>query len=243
MSDMTDPISPSSSHPASPSSPLAALEALLFIHGEPLGYAKIQAVLGIEKKEDLDALIAQFEGSLAADGRGLQLLRDREKVQLATKPEFNGILEQFVKEEVSEDLSPASLEALAIIAYLGPISRARLEYLRGVNSSVILRSLAIRGLVERFQDPEHPTSFLYRPTFDLMKHLGVKEKEALPEFGKFQELLKVFDANAEQPQPAQTAAPQVPVALEVPPAPAAESAEPAGSVESIESAEPAEPGV
>ena len=125
-------------------------------------------------------------------------MSDREKVQLATKPEWNAILESFVKEELTEDLSPASLETLSIISYLGPISRTRIEYLRGVNSSVILRSLMIRGLVERFADPEHPAGFLYRLTFDAMKHLGIQQKEDLPDFAKFQELLKVFDpASAE----------------------------------------------
>ncbi len=133
----------------------ASLEALLFIHGEPLSYKKIQSVLEIEK-EELETLIKELKADLESDARGLQLISDREKVQLATKPEFNSILESFMKEEISEDLTPASLEALSIIAYLGPISRARLEYLRGVNSIVILRSLMIRGLVERFPDPEHP---------------------------------------------------------------------------------------
>ena len=149
----------------------ASLEALLFIHGEPLSYKKIQSVLGVEKEES-DTLIKELAADLESDERGLQLVSDREKIQLATKPEFNSILESFMKEEIWEDLTPASLEALSIIAYLGPISRARLEYLRGVNSIVILRSLMIRGLVERFPDPEHPASFLYRGTFDLMKHLG-----------------------------------------------------------------------
>jgi segregation and condensation protein B len=180
----------------------ASLEALLFIHGEPLSYKKIQSVLGIEK-EELEALIKELAADLETDSRGLQLVSDKEKIQLATKPEFNSILESFMKEEISEDLTPASLEALSIIAYLGPISRARLEYLRGVNSIVILRSLMIRGLVERFPDPEHPASFLYRGTFDLMKHLGIKEKEGLPDYEKFQELLNVFD----QPQPAAEPAP------------------------------------
>ena len=174
----------------------ASLEALLFIHGEPLSYKKIQSVLGIEK-EELEAIIKDLQNDLEGDGRGLQLVSDREKIQLATKPEFNSILESFMKEEISEDLSPASLEALSIIAYLGPISRARLEYLRGVNSIVILRSLMIRGLVERFPDPEHSSGFLYRGTFDLMKHLGIKEKSELPDHEKFQELLKVFDQPAE----------------------------------------------
>jgi segregation and condensation protein B len=170
----------------------AAFEALLFIHGEPLSYKKIMSVLGIEQDE-LDAFLKEFTQDLEADTRGLQLVSDREKIQLATKQEFNSILETFVKEEITEDLSAASVEALSIVAYLGPISRARLEYLRGVNSIVILRSLMIRGLVERFPDPEHASSFLYRGTFDLMKHLGIKEKGDLPDYEKFQELLKVFD--------------------------------------------------
>jgi segregation and condensation protein B len=176
----------------------ASLEALLFIHGEPLPYKKIEAILGVERAE-LETIIEELKQDLEGDTRGLQLISDRDKVQLATKPAFNSILESFVKEEISEDLTPASLEALAIIAYLGPISRARLEYLRGVNSIVILRSLMIRGLVERFPDPEHPAGFLYRGSFDLMKHLGIKEKGELPDFEKFQELLKVFDP---QSQPA-----------------------------------------
>ncbi len=175
---------------------LASLEALLFIHGEPLAYKKIEAVLGLEKGE-AETLAAEFGRRLEDDVRGLQLVADREKVQLATKPEWNTILEDFVKEELTEDLTPASLEALAIVAYLGPISRARIEYLRGVNSIVILRNLMIRGLVERVQDAEHPSGFLYAPSFDLMKHLGLARKEDLPEYAKFQELLKVFDeANA-----------------------------------------------
>ncbi len=198
-----------SAAPSGPVNRLASLEALLFIHGEPLTHKKIRAVLGFGENEDLAGLIAELSAQLAREDRGLQLISDREKIQLATKPEFNHILESFVKEEISEDLSAASLEALSIIAYLGPISRAKLEYLRGVNSSVILRSLMIRGLIERFADPEHPATPLYRPTFDLMKHLGVKEKEGLPDYGKFQELLTVFEAK-EGPQSEQPGEQAVP---------------------------------
>lgn len=177
---------------------IAAFEALLFIHGEPLTYNKIASVLAIEK-EKVAELVSELKVKLEAEDRGLQIISDKEKIQLATKPEFNAILETFVKEEITEDLSAASLEALSIIAYLGPISRAKLEYLRGVNSIVILRSLTIRGLVERFSDPEHPAAFLYRGTFDLMKHLGIKEKEGLPDYEKFQELLKVFEVQQQSP--------------------------------------------
>ena len=196
---------------------LAELEALLFIHGEPISFAKIGTVLKIDV-EECEALVAEMKKTLENDERGLQLVvgsagagsgaagaSASKKVQLATKPEFNAILESFVREELSEDLTPASLEALSIIAYLGPITRAKLEFLRGVNSLVILRSLMIRGLVERLPDPEHPTSFLYQPTFDLMKQLGLQSKEDLPDFAKFQDLLKVFETNTPPAQNTQNA--------------------------------------
>jgi len=175
---------------------IAELEALLFIHGEPISYKKIESVLKVER-EECESIIEALRGKLDDEARGLQLVVGNDKVQLATKPEFNVILEDFVKEELSEDLTPASLEALSIIAYLGPISRAKLEYLRGVNSLIILRSLMIRGLIERITDPEHPASFLYRPTFDLMKQLGLRSKEDLPEYAKFQDLLKIFQTETE----------------------------------------------
>jgi len=172
---------------------LAELEALLFIHGEPISLKKIESVLHLEKDE-CESIIAELKKRLEDSARGIQVVVGNDKVQLATKPEFNVILEDFVREELSEDLTPASLEALAIVSYLGPISRAKLEYLRGVNSLVILRSLMIRGLVERIPDPEHAAGFLYQPTFDLMKQLGLQGKNDLPEYEKFQELLKVFEA-------------------------------------------------
>ncbi|HVO28728.1 MAG TPA: SMC-Scp complex subunit ScpB [Candidatus Paceibacterota bacterium] len=172
---------------------IASLEALLFIHGEPIPYQKIAAVLGIGE-DACGPLAAELAKRLEAGDRGLQLVIGGGKVQLATKPDYNTILENFVREELSEDLTPASLEALSIIAYLGPISRARIEYLRGVNSLVILRSLTIRGLVERIPDPEHANGFLYQPTFDLMRQLGLQGKQDLPEYAKFQDLLKIFDA-------------------------------------------------
>jgi segregation and condensation protein B len=177
---------------------LAEFEALLFIHGEPISYKKIESVLGLEAGE-CEKLIAEMKKTLENSGRGLQLVAGNDKVQLATKPEFNIILENFVREELSEDLTPASLEALAIIAYLAPISRAKIEYLRGVNSLVILRSLMIRGLIERLPDPQHASGYLYQPTFDLMKQLGLQGKEDLPEYAKFQELLKVFEAQNQAP--------------------------------------------
>ncbi len=179
---------------------LASLEALLFIHGEPLARKKIEAALAWEKG-DYDAVIEVLKKKLDDPARGLMLFSDGEKIQLATKPEWNAIVGGFVKEALTEDLTPASTETLAIVTYLGPLSRAKIEYLRGVNSSVILRSLSMRGLVERFPDPDRASGFLYRATFDLMKHLGVQKRDDLPDYEKFRELLNIFDAASAPPSP------------------------------------------
>ncbi len=184
---------------------LASLEALLFVHGEPVPNRKIESVLGVDAAAG-EILIAEMKRRLEDEGRGVQLIAGGGKVQLVTKPAFNGILEHFVREELSEDLTPASLEALSIVAYLGPVSRAKIEYLRGVNSLVILRSLMIRGLIERIPDPEHPAVFLYQPTFDFLKQLGLQNKEDLPDFANFKNLVTSFEAKVAGGAAAETSA-------------------------------------
>src|SRR5947207_1878097 len=109
---------------------IARLEALLFIHGEPLPKKKIASVLEISA-EEADQLLAELGEILKDDSRGLWLVGEGEKVQLTTKPELIEILKNFIKEQLTEDLSPASVETLALITYLGPISRNQLEYHRG----------------------------------------------------------------------------------------------------------------
>lgn len=179
----------------------AALEALLFIHGEPISLKKAAEILGL-KPEELKAGLMEIEAGLKDGSRGLYMVLEEpieklfeakdwgsKKVQLATKPEFSEILSEFVKSEMSEELTPAALEVASLIAYLGPISRARIEYIRGVNSVFTLRGLLMRGLIERSADPANANTLLYRPSFELLKHLGVSSKEELPEYQKFQELI------------------------------------------------------
>ncbi len=172
---------------------LAALEALLYMHGEPLSKKRIDVLLGLGP-EEVDGLLDAFTEKLASSERGLALVRNEDKVQLVTKPRFHALLESFVKEQLTEDLSPASLETLAIVAYFGPISRVRIDYQRGVNSTFILRSLLLRGLIERFPDPEHPQSILYRASFEFWRHLGMEKPEDLPDYAKFRELLSQFES-------------------------------------------------
>lgn len=176
---------------------VAGIEALLFIYGEPMDLKRMAAVLGVDSAT-VEATLGELATSLQGDGRGLTLVAHGGRYQLTTKPQFSKLFETIVKEEFSEGLSPASLEALTIITYAGPITRADLDYVRGVNSSFIVRALMIRGLIERVTDEKRGNAYLYGPTFDLLKMLGVGKVSELPDYEHFSVILKKTTTPEEQ---------------------------------------------
>ena len=160
------------------------LEALLFIYGDPLEIKKAAKILGASPDEIASA-VKDLQAALAASDRGLTLVEHDGSLQLATKPEFGQLLQTVLKAELNEALSPASLETLSIVTYAGPVSRAEIDYIRGVNSSFTVRALLLRGLITRETDPQRANAYLYKPSIDLLHHLGVSRTEELPEFERF----------------------------------------------------------
>lgn len=168
---------------------IASLEAVLFIYGEEITKEKLAKILKTSK-EEVEQLISEYKKILEDTNRGFYLIDKNDRIVLATKPEFSSILEDFIKDDLKEDLTSATLETLSLVAYLGPISRTQIDYIRGVNSSFILRNLLIRGLVER--KPGKGGSFLYETSFDFLKHIGASSVEDLPEFEKYQKMKESF---------------------------------------------------
>ncbi len=159
------------------------IESLLFISGDPVEISKIAKVTAAPKPEVENALmILQVEYS--SSERGLAIIRKDEKVQIATNPANASFVSQFVKSETQDNLSRAALEALSIISYRSPISRAEIESIRGVNCSFTLRSLLMRGLIERIENPRDNRGYLYEVSFEFLKKLGVESVEKLPDFEK-----------------------------------------------------------
>src|SRR3989344_7084095 len=109
---------------------VSELEALLFIYGEPIEQKKLAKILNLKEAEIKEG-ISLLEAELNRGERGLILIQDKNKIQLATKPAFSKLLEEITKQEFTEALTPASLETLSIVMYSGPISRADIEYIRG----------------------------------------------------------------------------------------------------------------
>ena len=168
--------------------PMEKIEALLFIYGEPIEVKKLAKILDLKEDEAKAGLVA-LEEELKSEKRGLMLFWDKNKVQLVTKPDFAKLLEDITKQEFTEELTPAALETLSIVAYAGPITRADIEYIRGVNSSFTLRALLMRGLVEREIDPKRANAYIYSASFDLLRHLGLSKNESLPEYQKYRDLV------------------------------------------------------
>lgn len=164
------------------------IESVLLLSGEPVSVKKLEKILKAKKKEIEEAL-----KNLAAHyaERGIRVLRHDGEWQFGTAPEHAPLMESLVKEEFTEELSKAAAETLAVIAYKGPMTRAEIEFTRGVQSSYSIRNLMLRGLIERVENLKDGRSYLYRVSFDFLKHLGLSSIEELPNWKEFR---KSFDS-------------------------------------------------
>ena len=112
------------------------------------------------------------------------------EVQLVTASALDALIESVRKDEMKRDIGKAGAETLAIILYKGPIGRAEIDRIRGVNSSFILRNLLVRGLIER--EVEKSAS-LFSITAHLLSHLGITNKAELPNYAGVLDQLEKFE--------------------------------------------------
>lgn len=168
------------------------IEAILFWKAEPVSIKKLSSILKKSESEIKEGINALRE---SLKDRGLSVIEWEDEVTLSTAKGISSLIESLTKEELSKDLGKAGLETLSIILYQGPISRADIDYIRGVNSQFILRNLLIRGLIERVDNPADQRSFLYKPTLELISYLGVSKIEDLPEYEVIRKDIEGFKAN------------------------------------------------
>lgn len=169
------------------------IEAILFWRGEPMTLPELCRALklsSIDVRKGLQSLKEKLQG------RGLALIQTEDEYALATAPDTHELIERLRKEELARDLGKAALETLSIVLYKEKVSRRDIEYIRGVNSTAILRSLLIRGLIERRQSENDERVFVYRPTIDLLSLLGITSSEELPEFQDVRAELTTAQATA-----------------------------------------------
>lgn len=158
-----------------------ALEAILFAAGEPMTKKKLAGLL-----HTTEALVADAARELAdtLQNRGIALIETEGEYELRTAPEAADVVAKLREGELTKDLGKAGLEALAIVLYQGGATRSEIDWIRGVNSAQTVRSLMLRGLVERIEDPSDKRRFRYRATADALAHLGVRKPEDLPRYAE-----------------------------------------------------------
>ena len=170
------------------------IEGILFFKNEPVKRNKLAGILKV-REEEISEAVQNLKTNL--EGRGIVLVENNDEIMLGTAPELSKLIEDLQKEELNRDLSKASLETLSIILYKNGANRAEIDYIRGVNSSFTLRALSVRGLVEKIQDPKDARRFLYKPTFELLSHMGLTSVHELPEFESVNTSVKVAAENME----------------------------------------------
>ncbi len=174
-----------------------ALEAVLFASGEPVPAARLSLIFAVPE-EVIDDAAQELEREYAEKGRGIRLLRLGASLQLCSAPEYAKLVARVIEHRAAPRLSPGALEALAVIAYFQPVTRAYVEQVRGVDSSYTVASLAEKGLIEpagRLEAPGRPT--LYRTTEAFLRVMGVSslnELPALPDLTEADGLEKLQDA-------------------------------------------------
>lgn len=159
----------------------SVVEAVLFASDEPLTALEIARADETLDEDRVEAALEALRVAYDDSGRAFELREVAGGVQIATRPEFAPYLERFDTVAKPTRLSGPALEALAIVAYRQPISRIEIEYVRGVNSSGVIRTLLDRELIHvagRGEGVGRPV--LYGTTRRFMEHFGFASLEDLP---------------------------------------------------------------
>lgn len=167
---------------------IAQLEGLLFLCGdEGITTHDIKSILNLND-HNLQNLISSLKKDYENQERGLNLEVYGDICKLVTKKEHAEVYSKLVELEVSRPLSQSSLEVLAIIAYNQPITRSRVDEVRGIGSAHILRRLTSKNLIEEFGRSELPgRPILYKTTSKFLDSLGIKNLEELPKIDELEE--------------------------------------------------------
>lgn len=159
---------------------LGMAECLLFAAGDSVAVSEL-AVLCDCSEEEMDMALEESIRERETMGSGLLLRRFDDKVQLCTRPEYAPEIFAMLGSKGPQEISRAMMEALAIVAYRQPVTRAEVEELRGVNSSYIIGVLQDRGFIE---EAGHKATIgspvLFRTTEQFLRHFGLSSIDDLP---------------------------------------------------------------
>ncbi len=170
-----------------------AIEAILFVSGEPVARESLIEALEIPEK-DFDRVMNSFIDDYNLSDRGLKVIKFDDLYQLSTRSEYVDYLKRYAGVKKPNNLSNAALEVLSIIAYNQPVTRGTIDKIRGVDSFGPLEKLLSRDIVEekgRLDAPGRP--ILYGTTKEFLKIFGLKSMDEIPELTSVQLTMDEID--------------------------------------------------
>ena len=160
---------------------LKIIEALIFASPDPISLERLAGLAGISDSNQIKAGVDKLNRQYAESGRAFMIVVGGGGYRFATRSEFSRWIRKLVLGSARLRLSRAALETISIIAYRQPISRAKIETLRGVDTGGILKMLLERKLIQvrgRGSGPGRP--LLYSTTSDFLTYFGLNSLEDLP---------------------------------------------------------------
>lgn len=161
-----------------------AIEAILFAAGERVEVSRLAATLQVDPS-DITAAADGLADQLAFERRGIRILRLDKGYQMVSSGEMADYITQALETRKPPKLSSSQLEALTIVAYYQPATKAMVEQIRGVDSSYSISALLNKKLITeagRLNVPGRP--ILYRTTSDFLRTFGISSLEELPPIEK-----------------------------------------------------------
>jgi segregation and condensation protein B len=178
------------------------IEAIIFASEEPVKKEEFQEIFAKIRETqvdfepvtdaDLDQLLATLTQKYETNHHSFEIRKIANAYQFFTKPTYYPYIKQAILVKNQKRLSKAALEALSIIAYKQPITKAEIEHIRGVNSDYGVQKLLERKLIlisGRANAPGKP--LLYSTSEYFLQYLGINHIADLPK-------LKEFEATSEQ---------------------------------------------
>lgn len=166
------------------------IHSLLFVASKPMSIKQLAKFTNSSETEVTTSLqeLAEY-----CQNSGVILLDTGSQFQLATTSENTNLITDFLNSDLREQLTDATAEVLAIIAYRQPISKAEIESIRGVNSQYSVRALLMRGLIEKITNPNDARSNYYQITTEFLQQLGISSINDLPSFEELTNAIKLPD--------------------------------------------------
>jgi segregation and condensation protein B len=165
------------------------IEAVLFVADRPLSSEQLAMLIEMDS-DDIELLIHELQKDYDDTKRSFQIMEIANGFQICTRSEYASWIKKFYTTEISSRLSMSALEALAIIAYKQPVTRAEVEEIRGVISDSVIRTLLERNLINitgRKDAPGRP--LIYGTTPDFLIHFGLKDLNELPSIDEIEKML------------------------------------------------------